>query len=538
MKKLSFLFLLALLPLMASAYDAYIDGIYYNLIPKGKAAEVTSGDVKYTDNVTIPESFTYNGVTYSVTSIGEGAFDGCSGLTSITIPNSVTSIGSWAFYGCSGLTSITIPNSVTSIGGNAFLGCSSLTSVTIGSGVKSIGSYAFDGCTGLTTISVASGNRIYDSRNNCNAIIQTATNTLVLGCKNTTIPNSVTTIEDNAFKGNSNITSISIPNGVTRIGNSVFTDCSNLKEITIPGSVTSIGSYAFFGCKSLTSIIIPDGVQYIYNNTFSDCTALTSITIPNSVVSIGDYAFDGCRSLSSIDIPNSVTKIGKETFQKCFGLRSVTIGNGIETIEYAAFRDCSGLTSAHIHDLDSWCKIAFSHLYSNPLYFAHHLYLGDKEIDSLIIPDGITSVKSYAFAGFTSLKSVTIPSSVTSMDYRSFGYCSGLTDVYCYAEDAPTIGEAFYNVQTSFVTLHVPEASIETYKKTSPWSGFGTIVAIPDGGLRGDVNGDGVVNGTDIQAVINVIVDGEYDEKADVNEDGNVNGTDIQEVINIIVEGE
>ena len=389
-KKITLLFALMLSTLMASA-QTLIDGIYYNLITEAKQAKVTSGDTKYTGNVTIPESFTYNGVTYSVTSIGSSAFTTCSGLTSVTIPN----------------------------------------------------------------------------------------------------------------------------------------------------SVTSIGSYAFVGCKSLTSIIIPDGVQYIYNNTFSDCTALTSITIPNSVVSIGDYAFDGCRSLSSIDIPNSVTKIGKETFQKCFGLKSVTIGNGIETIEYAAFRDCSGLTSAHIHDLDSWCKIAFSHLYSNPLYFAHHLYLGDKEIDSLIIPDGITSVKSYAFAGFTSLKSVTIPGSVTSMDYRSFGYCSGLTDVYCYAEDAPTIGEAFYKVQTSFVTLHVPEASIETYKKTSPWSGFGNILAIDDEPtLPGDVNGDGVVNGTDIQAIINLIVEGEYVEKADVNSDAQVNGTDIQEVINIIVNAE
>ena len=165
-KKLSLLFALMLSTLMASAYDAEVDGIYYTLITKAKQAEVTSGDTKYTGNVTIPESFTYNGVTYSVTSIGNEAFRSCSGLTSVTIGNSVTSIGILAFYGCSGLTSVTIPNSVTSIGSNAFSGCSGLTSVTIPNSVTSIEYDAFWGCSGLTSV---------------------------------TIPNSVTSIEYGAF---------------------------------------------------------------------------------------------------------------------------------------------------------------------------------------------------------------------------------------------------------------------------------------------------------------------------------------------------
>ena len=220
--------------LMASA-QTLIDGVYYNLIAEAKQAEVTSSDTKYTGSVTIPESFTYNGVTYSVTSIGSEAFMNCSGLTSIEIPNSVTSIGSsafsgcsgltkvtlnsnaiasksyslrstlrsifgnqvkeyvlgddvtsigrYAFYKCSGLNSVTIPNSVTSIGGSAFSGCSGLTSVTIPNSVTSIGGSAFSGCSGLTSISVESGNEKYDSRNNCNAIIETASNTLIAGCK-------------------------------------------------------------------------------------------------------------------------------------------------------------------------------------------------------------------------------------------------------------------------------------------------------------------------------------------------------------------
>ena len=219
-------------------------------------------------SVTIPNS---------VTSIGSRAFFNCSGLTSVTIPNSVTSIGDNAFLYCSGLTSVTIPNSVTSIGFGAFSYCSGLTSVTIPNSVTSIGSCAFSYCSGLTSVTVASGNTKYDSRDSCNAIIESSTNTLVHGCKNTTIPNSVTSIGDDAFFG-----------------------CSNLTSITIPNSVTSIGGCAFWYCTGLTSITIPNSVTVINPSAFRDCSGLTSVTIPNSVTSIGGSAFDGCSSLTQV----------------------------------------------------------------------------------------------------------------------------------------------------------------------------------------------------------------------------------------------
>ncbi len=237
----------------------------------------------------------------SVTCFGNWAFAHCSGLTSVSIPNNVTSIGEYAFFNCSGLTSVTIPNSVTSIGELAFNSCSGLTSIIIPNSVTSINGNPFERCSGLTSIMVEDGNAVYDSRENCNGIIETASNTLIVGCKNTLIPNSVTSL-----------------------GWSVFVGCSGLTGVTIPSSVTRIGKYAFSECSGLTSITIPHSVTSIEESVFRDCTALTSVTIPNSVTKIDDNTFRGCAGLKSITIPNSVTSIGKFAFEDCSGLTSIT----------------------------------------------------------------------------------------------------------------------------------------------------------------------------------------------------------------------
>ena len=312
----------------------------------------------------------------SVTSIGERAFDGCSGLTSITIPNSVTSIGYYAFDGCSGLTSVVIPNSVTTIYDYAFLGCSGLTMITIPNTVTFIGYGAFYGCSGLTSIVVEEGNTEYDSRNNCNAIIESSSNTLIAGCKNTIIPNSVTAIDGYAFYRCNGLTSITIPNSVTSIGDDAFSGCGGLisivveegnakydsrnncnaiietssntliigcKNTTIPNSVTSIGKGAFSECSALTSITIPNCVTSIGDWAFYGCSGLTSVTIPNSVTSIGDSAFSGCSGLTSVVIPNSVTSIGERAFDGCSGLTSVVIPNSVTSIGNSAFVGCVNL---------------------------------------------------------------------------------------------------------------------------------------------------------------------------------------------------
>ncbi len=339
MKKLQLLFLLMLLPMVAMADAIEIDGIYYNLITKGQVAEVTSNPNNYTGVVVIPEEVTYEGVDYDVISIGVSAFEVCSGLTSVTIPNSVTSIGASVFSGCIGLTSVTIPNSVTSIGVYAFSDCTGLTSVTIPNSVTVIGEGAFKNCSGITSINIP---------NNVTSI----GNNTFYGCSgltSVTIPNSVTSIGNNTFYGCSGLTSVTIPNSVISIGRHAFGYCRSLTSVTIPNSVTSIGSCAFFSCRSLTSVTIPNSVTSIDGDVFAYCTALASIIIPNSVISIDGFAFRECSSLTSITIPNSVTSIGLGAFLSCSGLTSVTIGSGVKNINDQAFAKCPNLTNFYCY---------------------------------------------------------------------------------------------------------------------------------------------------------------------------------------------
>ena len=240
----------------------------------------------------------------SVTSIGESAFNGCSSLTSIEIPASVTSIGNWVFANCTGLTLIEIPASVVSIGEYAFQSCSGLTSVEIPASVTSIGQEAFAGCSGLTSIVVAAGNPKYDSRENCNALIETSSNTLLIGCKTTVIPASVTSIGEGAFAGCTGLTSIEIPASVTSIEDGAFGGCSGLTSIEIPASVTSIEAYAFYGCLGLTSIEIPASVTFIGGYAFKNCLGLTKI-ITRAIVppTCSNYTWSNVNKSITLYVP-------------------------------------------------------------------------------------------------------------------------------------------------------------------------------------------------------------------------------------------
>ena len=291
--------------------------------------ELAFGGCSSLTSITIPDGVTSIGldafkdcyrlisisIPKSVTSIGDEAFEDCCGLTSITIPNCVTIIGNSAFFRCYRLTSITIPESVTSIGANAFQGCYGLTSITIPESVTSIGICAFVYCHGLTTIKVDEGNTVYDSRENCNAIIETKSNTLVAGCLNTVIPNSVTSIGNYAFDGCSVLTSITIPNSVTSIGDYAFGQCDDLKSITIPESVTSIGHRAFHYCTGLTSITILGSVISIGNEVFRYCSGLTeAYCYAEQVPNTGSNAFfDTNIEDATLYVPKGSVELYKAT---------------------------------------------------------------------------------------------------------------------------------------------------------------------------------------------------------------------------------
>ena len=422
--------------MMAFAYDAKISGIYYNLYEIHKTAEVTyhSSDYNsYSGDIVIPNTISYDGIAYSVTSIGEHAFSDCSSLTSITIPNSVTRIGKYAFGGCSSFTSITIPNNVTLIGDSVFNGCSSLTSIEIPNSVTSIGNSVFYGCSSLTSITIPNsvtsiGNSVFNGCSSLTSII---------------IPNSVISIGESAFSRCSSLTSIEIPNSVTSIGESAFNGCSSLTSIEIPNSVTSIGNSVFYGCSSLTSITIPNNVTSIGESAFSRCSSLTSIEIPNSVTSIGDYVFYGCSSLASIEIPNNVTSIGSYAFSGCSSLASITIPNSVTSIGYAAFDDCSSLTSITIPN--------------SVTSIGSYAFIGCSSLTSIIIPNSVISIGEYAFYKCSSLTTITIPNSVTSIGEYAFYKCSSLTTI-TIPNSVTSIGESAFEDCSSLTSIEIPNS--------------------------------------------------------------------------------
>ena len=410
----------------------------------------------------------------SVTSIGSDAFKGCTGLTSITLPESVTSIGSDAFSDCTGLTSITIPESVTSIGSSAFYGCTGLTSITIPSSVTSIVWMAFDGCTGLTSITIPESVTLigYGAFSGCT------------GLTSIEIPDSITEIGSYAFSGCTGLTSIDIPDSITAIGSYAFSGCTGLTSIIFSAEVTTISEGAFNGCTGLTNIIIPNGVTSIEGSSvafwsrgaFQDCTGLTSIEIPESVKFIGTSAFSGCTGLTSITVAEnntvyhsqndcliktaskelvlgcensvipddgSVTSIGYGAFSGCTGLTSITIPKSVTSICYGAFSGCTGLTSIEIPDgVTSIGGSAFS---------------GCTGLTSIEIPDGVTSIGDSAFSGCTGLTSIEIPESVTSIGGGAFSGCTGLTGI-TIPNSVTSIGKRVFSGCTGLTSITIPNS--------------------------------------------------------------------------------
>ncbi len=396
-----------------------INNLKYTVTDETKHyVSVGKGSTSPTGVLEIPSTVKNGSTTYTVTSIGNNAFYGCSGLTSVTIPNSVTNIDKEAFSHCSGLTSVTIPNSVTNIGGWAFFYCSILTSVTIPNSVTSIDSYAFQNCSGLTSVTIPNSVTSISEGvfNNCSGLteINVESGNSQYSSQNGVLFNKEKTTIVCYPAGKTEITYI-IPNSVTSIGYGAFWNCNGLTSVTVSNSVTSIGTYAFAHCNNLTSVSIPNSVTSISEQAFYNCSSLASITIPNSVTSISEQAFYNCSSLASITIPNSVTNISKQAFYNCSSLTSITIPNSITSISSDAFYNCSGLTSITIPN--SVTSIG------NGAFYAC------SSLTSVTIPNSVTSIGNYVFQNCSGLTSVTIPNSVTSISKSAFQNCSSLTEI-------------------------------------------------------------------------------------------------------------
>ena len=428
----------AMLPQLASAYDFMVDGLCYNINDDGTSVTVTyetTSSPRYSDlsgELNIPENVTYNGASYSVTSIGGNAFTGCTGLTSVEIPNSVTSIGEYAFGLCENLTSVTIPNSVTKIGKGAFVG-SGLTSITLPESLTVLGTGAFQRCESLTLV-------IWNAKN-----CRYPAGSFTLFTEETQLEYIIFGEEVETIGGSGTLFSLAINESTEVVWNAV--NCTAIIN-------NSFGS-------ALKKITIGNEVKIIPNNLCAGCSGLTSVTIPNSVTSIGDRAFLNCSGLTSVTIPNSVTSIGNDAFSGCSGLTSVTIPNSVTSIGEWAFYGCSGLTKVNINSLEAWCNIDFGGWGANPLSYALNLYLNDSVITTLVIPNSVTEIGSWAFVGCTGLTLVTIGNSVTSIGDNAFEYCTGLTSV-TIPNSVTSIGNATFR-DCSGLTSMVVESGNPKY---------------------------------------------------------------------------
>ena len=537
MKKLLSLFILMLLPMLASANDGdtfseeTVEGVLLNYtiisesektcmvgykqypeVPTARDRRGPEKDMsKASGDITIPEE----AKGYRVVRIETSAFEQAA-ITSVFIPNSVKTIGSYAFQRCVDLKSVRLSEQLTRIEGFLFYGCKSLTSIDIPEGVTSIGDYAFAGCEQLKEINIPSGVEQFGGNVFCNTgftslpklpeSLTVIPKSMFYECTQLTsieIPENITIIEECAF-GRCPISEIEIPASVTHIGVAAFANCKNITDLTIPDNVTEIGFNAFNGCSNLKTVKLSPNITSLNQGIFTECSSLESIIIPNGVKSIGKFAFMYCSSLGSINLPETLEEIGEQAFFGCSSLKQLFIPQNFvrfkkdENNTYWSFiYGCTSLTSVVVDE-------------DNPVFDSRDNCnaIIETASNTLIagcittkIPEGITVIGSWAFGGFHDLTSITLPHSlnrieqsafngsglreitlpenVTYIGAYAFSSCNSLKDFYCCAEKVPEAeSSAFGNTNLKEVTLHVPAASVSAYQAVEPWKNFKEIIAL------------------------------------------------------------
>lgn len=450
----------------------------------------------------------------SVKTIGMAAFEYCSSLADIVLPEGVTTIARSAFWGCSSLSRIDLPEGVTTIGHSAFYGCEKLSSVKLPNSLTTIEGFAFSGCNGLTiTIPDNVESMSMLTFSDCTGLditipgrfLTKIENPIGSNCKDVrvTIAEGTTVIEEYAFQKRPGIVSVTIPESVTSIGHAAFWQCSGLTDIIIPSSVTEIGDDAFSKCTNLTNVTLPDGLTFIGEGVFNGCSHLT-MTIPETVTSIGSQAF---RNNADLSIAMSGNLLDNALFSDCENLR-ITLSNGSTFIKESALINCSGLIEIHIPNSVSsigahaftlgtnlkniiipnkvtsieertfyFCKGLVSVVIPNSVKsIEYEAFNGCSALKSIVLPEGMTLIKKWTFADCSSLVDVTLPSTMTTLEYGAFENCTSLRSV-TIPNSVNTVDAPFYGC-SSLSDIKVPDYLYET----SIFSGTGiTDITVPEG---------------------------------------------------------
>lgn len=349
----------------------------------------------------------------SLVGIGFSAFYGCTSLESLMLPEPLRWIGEAAFYNCNGIASISFPSTLDSIASNAFADCSGFSSLYIPQTVSYVDFWAFHGNTSLVSMVVEEGNSVYDSRNGCNAIVETASNKIIRGCKATVIPDNVVTI----------------------------------------------GRAAFSGCVGMTEMVVPNSVEVIEETAFSGCTDLVSIHIPNSVTTIGGRAFTGC-GLVSVNIPRSVTSIGRNPFAFCQNLVEMTVDPGNSV--YDSRDHCNAIIRTSQNSIISGCKATI--IPGSVVRINEGAFYNCRGLTSIIIPRSVRVIEKEAFYHCSDLVSITLPSSVATLGEYAFAYCEGLRSIYARRSSCPTTGFGAVFAIDRDVPVHIPKGSLHSYE--------------------------------------------------------------------------
>lgn len=507
----------------AEAVTTTVDELKYEISLDESTATLVDGSSYTGNNLVVPSSITYNGETYTVTSLGNYCFFNCTSLTNITIPYSVASVGETCFGGCTSLTSIyvddanttyasadgvlfnkllteliahpegktgayTIPSSVTSLAEYCFSNCTGLTGITIPASVTSLGEGCFYGCTSLTDIDVPSSVTALGEYCffNCTSLT------------NIEIPSSVSYLPSSCFQDCTSLANITIPSSVMSLGTYCFSGCTSLTSIALPSSLTALGASCFASCTGLKSIDLPSFLTSLGASCFSSCTGLTGITIPTHATSLGERCFYDCISLTSIDLPSSVTSLGNYCFYNCTGLTSIGLPSNIDSLGNYCFRNCSSLTDIELpssvtslgNGCFSWCTgLKSIGLPSSLTSLPSSCFSGCTSLSDIVIPSSVASLGDGCFYFCSSLTSITIPSSVTSLGTECFRTC-GLADVTF--ESTPIIGTAAFSGCDNISNVNIPIGSYNSFigndidnslketVLTMDGQGFSTICSITD----------------------------------------------------------